>query len=64
MRGGSNPFEIAFDAKNDLVGRNVPFTLRQRPPHQNADHADAFAYLGATVFTTSFLNFAQTKLDI
>jgi len=28
------------------------------------DLADAFAYLGATVFTASFLNYAQTELDI
>lgn len=26
--------------------------------------ADAFAYLGATVFTAYFLNYAQTELDI
>lgn len=25
--------------------------------------ADAFAHIGATAFTASFLNFAQTKLD-
>jgi hypothetical protein len=28
------------------------------------DLADAFAYLGATVFTASFLNYAQTELDL
>jgi hypothetical protein len=26
--------------------------------------ADAFAYLGATVFTGYFLNYAQTELDV
>jgi hypothetical protein len=36
----------------------------QRAGWSDKQLADAFAYIGATVFTASFLNYAQTDLDI
>jgi hypothetical protein len=51
-------------------GKPLPIPERlPTPPGRPLNNAagamsDAFAYLGATVFTGYFLNYAQTELDL
>jgi hypothetical protein len=43
---------------------DAAWTAAQRAGWSDGQLADAFAYLGATVFTGYFLNYAQTDLDV
>ena len=43
---------------------DVTWKAAQRAGWNDEQLASAFAYLGATVFTSFFLNYAQTDLDI
>jgi hypothetical protein len=73
LRNGKTTGDITIDALADVVREaaahsgNVTDTAwmaAQQTGWSDAQLAEAFAYLGLTVFTGYFLNYAQTNLDI
>ncbi|MGG6894894.1 MULTISPECIES: hypothetical protein [Rhizobium] len=51
-------------AANSANVPDVTWTAARQAGWNDEQLADAFAYLGATVFTAYFLNYAQTDMDI
>src|SRR4029077_12337469 len=50
-------------AANSGKVTDAPWKAAQQAGWSDEQLADAFAYLGATIFTGYFLNYAQTDLD-
>ena len=73
LRAGSTLGDNKIDALTGLVreaaanaGRvgDATWTTAQRAGWNDEQLAEAFAYLGLTVFTAYFLNYAQTDVDV
>ena len=73
LRKGIPTSDVRIDALTGLVREaaansgnvtDVTWKAAQQAGWSDEQLADAFAYLGATVFTGYFLNYAQTDLDI
>jgi len=73
LRTGAPASDAKTDALTGLVREaaasagnvaDATWKVAQQAGWSDAQLADAFAYLGATVFTAYFLNYAQTDLDI
>jgi hypothetical protein len=73
LRTGTSTNEAMVDALAGLVREaaamsgnvtNATWKNAQQAGWADGQLADAFAYLGATVFTGFFLNYAQTDLDL
>ena len=66
----THTIEDAPAAARPLLAEMVQFSPTGQPLNMHAQMAhapavlDAFAYLGLTVFTSYFLNYAATELDI
>jgi hypothetical protein len=73
LRTGASTSDAKIDALTSLVREaaansgnvaNTTWKAAQQAGWSDEQLTDAFAYLGATVFTAYFLNYAQTDLDI
>ncbi len=73
LRAGAPTGDAKIDALAGLVREgaahsgnvsDVAWEAARQAGWSDEQLADAFAYLGATVFTGYFLNYAQTDLDI
>jgi hypothetical protein len=73
LRTGASTHDAKVDALAEVIreaaadsGKVAEATWKaaQQSGWNDGQLADAFAYLGATVFTANFLNYAQTELDL
>ena len=73
MTTGAATGEAKIDALTGLVRQaaansgnvtDATWKAAQKSGWTDQQLTDAFAYLGATVFTGYFLNYAQTELDV
>jgi hypothetical protein len=73
LASGAPISDVRIDALTGLVGEaaahsgkvaDATWEAARQAGWSDAQLADAFAYVGATVFTGYFLNYAQTNLDV